>query len=368
MERFDPIWVLGCMSGTSMDGVDCAAILTDGIEVLDFGGSASVKFTPEDRKVIGGALGMWPGDNAEALAKAAEVVLLRHLHAITSYPGKIDLIGFHGQTINHDPEHGRTFQLGDGAALARATGVKTVWDFRSDDMEQGGEGAPLVPFFHFSCAKKLAVKEPIAFLNLGGIGNVTWVNPTARDPQDHGALLAFDTGPASALIDDFMRARLGQDYDKDGALAAQGVADTVVVARFLDHPYFSTMPPKSLDRNSFGVLLDHVAGMSDADGAATLTAASVGSVVRSVSLLPTEPSRWLVCGGGRLNKTIMSGLRSGLGVQVDLIESVGLDGGLLEAQAFGYLAVRRLRGLPTSAPDTTGCRRPVSGGRISEPI
>lgn len=367
MGQFEPIWVLGCMSGTSMDGVDCAAILTDGIEVFDFGGSASIEFTACDRKVIAAALGMWPGDDAGILAKAAEVVLLRHVHAITSYTGKIDLIGFHGQTVNHDPEHGRTFQLGDGAALARATGVRTVWDFRTADMEAGGEGAPLVPFFHFACAKKIGAKEPIAFLNLGGIGNVTWVNPEAAEPIDHGALLAFDTGPGSALIDDFVKARLGLNYDKDGALAARGVADTAVVERFLEHPYFSTMPPKSLDRNSFDSLLDRVATMPDADAAATLTAATVASVVSSAAQLPTTPSRWLICGGGRLNKTIMAGLRAGLGVKVDMIEAVGLDGGLLEAEAFAYLAVRRLRGLPASAPETTGCRHPVSGGRISDP-
>lgn len=367
MGQFEPIWVLGCMSGTSMDGVDCAAILTDGIEVFDFGGSASIEFTACDRKVIAAALGMWPGDDAGILAKAAEVVLLRHVHAITSYTGKIDLIGFHGQTVNHDPEHGRTFQLGDGAALARATGVRTVWDFRTADMEAGGEGAPLVPFFHFACAKKIGTKEPVAFLNLGGLANFTWVNPAAEEPNDYGALLAFDAGPASAMIDDFVHERLGMKFDKDGALAAQGVADSNVVEHFLEHPYFSTMPPKSLDRNSFTFLLDHVAKMSDADGAATLTEASVASIVRSAEWLPTSPSRWLVAGGGRLNQTIMAGLRAGLGVKVDPIEAVGLDGGLLEAQAFGYLAVRRLRGLPTSAPETTGCRHPVSGGRISDP-
>ena len=367
MAGFEPIWVLGCMSGTSMDGVDCAAILTDGQQVFEFGDAAMMPFTTEDRAAIAAAVGLWPDGDFTVLDRAAKVVLKRHIEAVKPFAGKVSLLGFHGQTVNHDPEAGRTFQLGDGDALAQATGLRTVWDFRSLDMAQGGQGAPLAPFYHFALAQRTGATEPVAFLNLGGVGNVTWVDPSRPKPDDPAALLAFDTGPASALIDDFMQARRGLSYDKDGALAASGKVDRQVVDKFLSHRYFGIKPPKSLDRNDFVALMSDVQDMTDADGAATLTAATVASVVQSAGWLPGRPSRWLVTGGGRHNRTIMAGLGAGLGATVEPVEAVGLDGDILEAQAFGYLAVRVLRGLPTAAPTTTGCRVVTSGGRISTP-
>lgn len=367
MAGFEPIWVLGCMSGTSMDGVDCAAILTDGQQVYEFGEAAMRPFSAEDRAAISAAVGLWPDGDFGILDRAANVILQRHIEAVAPFAGKVSLLGFHGQTVNHDPDAGRTFQLGDGDALARATGLRTVWDFRSLDMAQGGQGAPLAPFYHFALAKHIGASEPVAFLNLGGVGNVTWVDPNRPAPEDPAALMAFDTGPASALIDDFMQMRRGVSFDKDGALAASGAAGQQIVHRFLSHGYFERKPPKSLDRNDFAALQSEVQGMSDADGAATLTAATVASVVRSADWLPEPPTRWLVTGGGRLNGTIMAGLARGLGVPVEPVEAVGLAGDILEAQAFAYLAVRRLRGLPTAAPTTTGCRVVTSGGRVSEP-
>lgn len=367
MAGFEPIWVLGCMSGTSMDGVDCAAILTDGHEIFEFGDAASHPFNAADRTAIAAAVGLWPDGDFDVLDRAADVVLQRHVEAIAPFADKVSLLGFHGQTVNHDPDAGRTFQLGDGAALAQATGLPTVWDFRSLDMAQGGQGAPLAPFYHFALAKHIGAAEPVAFLNLGGVGNVTWVDPERPAVDDPAALLAFDTGPASALIDDFVQLRRGQPFDRDGALAASGQVDPDIVEEFLRHRYFAQKPPKSLDRNDFIALMSDVRDMPDADGAATLTAATVASVVRSADWLPDRPTRWLVTGGGRLNRAIMAGLAEGLGVTVEPAEAVGLQGDILEAQAFAYLAVRRLRGLPTAAPSTTGCRVATGGGRISEP-
>ncbi len=367
MDKFDPIWVLGCMSGTSMDGVDVAVIRTDGIDVQEFGPSNSHSFSDQDRATIAAAVGLWPADDARILAAAAAVVHDRHVDAIAPLADLIELVGFHGQTVNHDPAGGRTHQLGDGAQLATRTGIKTVWDFRSKDMTLGGQGAPLAPFYHFACAKHLGATEPVAFLNLGGVGNVTYVDPTVPSPDFLGALLAFDTGPASAMIDDFVAARTGAAFDSNGELAAAGQVNSDIVEQFLQHDYFAKKPPKSLDRNDFVGLLTRVADMSDADGAATLTAATVASVARSSDWLPTKPTRWLVTGGGRKNQSIMQGLQAALGVSVVPVEHVGLDGDLLEAQAFAYLAVRHLRGLATAAPGTTGCRVPNSGGRVDVP-
>jgi anhydro-N-acetylmuramic acid kinase len=277
------------------------------------------------------------------------------------------LVGFHGQTLNHDPANGRTFQLGDGDALAKASGKPVVWDFRSDDVAAGGEGAPLAPFFHFACAKVLGMHAPVALVNLGGVGNVTFVDPSKTAPEKAGAVLAFDTGPANAPINDFLLERMGQSFDKDGALALSGTVNTDVLAAFFKSDYFERIPPKSLDRNDFTNIQQLVSELSDSDGAATLTAICVASVYAAQAHIPRDPSRWLVCGGGRHNPAIMNGLRNRLDQPVDPVEVVGFDGDMFEAQAFGYLAARVVAGLPTSSETTTGCRSPICGGRISEP-
>jgi len=290
-----------------------------------------------------------------------------HLDAIDRLGGSPQVIGFHGQTVSHRPAEGFTLQLGDGAAVATGCGVATVWDFRSADMAAGGEGAPLAPFFHFALARSAGLDAPVAFLNLGGVGNVTWVDPEADAPQAPGALLAFDTGPANALIDDFMAARTGAGYDADGATAGRGLVASEILARFRHTPYLDRTPPKSLDRNDFLPVLEAVSELGTEDGAATLTAFTTDCVVAGLRHMPSPPTRWLVCGGGRKNLTMMRMLAERLDAPVDPVEAVGFDGDMLEAQAFGYLAVRVLRGLPTSAPSTTGCREPVCGGRISYP-
>ncbi len=234
-------------------------------------------------------------------------------------------------------------------------------------MASGGEGAPLAPFFHFACAKWIGAAEPVAFLNLGGVGNVTWVDPRAEAPETPGALLAFDTGPGNALIDDFLSRRTGRAFDEDGAVAGAGRVDAGVLASLAEHPYLARVPPKSLDRQDFHPLLDRVAHLSTEDGAATLAAVTAACVAEAARHFPEPPGRWLVCGGGRRNRTVMAMLAARTNAPVEPVEAAGLDGDMLEAQAFAYLAVRVLRGLPTSAPGTTGCRIPVCGGRIGSP-
>jgi anhydro-N-acetylmuramic acid kinase len=277
-------------------------------------------------------------------------------------------MGIHGQTVLHRPAERFTLQLFDADRFNRGwIQSEVVTNFRAADMKAGGQGAPLAPFFHFALARRAGLSEPVAFLNLGGVGNVTWIDPAAEAPEAPGALLAFDTGPANALIDDFMAARTGQGFDADGAAAARGTVRRDVLDALPEFPYLSRKPPKSLDRNDFLPVLDAVAGLSTEDGAATLTAFTADCVAAGVRHMPSPPTRWLVCGGGRRNLTLMKMLAERLAAPVDPVEAVGLDGDMLEAQAFAYLAVRVLRGLPTSAPSTTGCRAPVCGGRISYP-
>ncbi|MCB6177322.1 anhydro-N-acetylmuramic acid kinase [Rhodobacter sp. Har01] len=359
-----PIWVLGAMSGTSLDGVDAAMILTDGHRVLDFGPTAYRPYTPAEQATLRAALGRWPGGSG--VAEAAEVVETAHAELLSRFDGAA-LVGFHGQTLAHDPRGRGTHQAGNGALLAQVLGLPVVWDFRTADVMLGGQGAPLAPFYHFALARRIGATAPIAFLNLGGVGNLTWVDPAQPAPEVPGALLAFDTGPANAPINDLMRRRLKRERDEGGALAAAGRVKRQVIMDFLGHPFFFRMPPKSLDRNDFHGLLDAVRKLDDADAAATLTAAVAAAVVRGAEHFPSPITRLLVTGGGRHNATLMLHLSRQFSCPVEPVEAAGLDGDMLEAQAFAFLAVRVARGMPSSCPATTGVPAAVGGGQISRP-
>ena len=355
--------VLGAMSGTSLDGVDAALLDTDGHRILGFGPAAYRPYSDAERDVLRAGLGQWLGDPVD---QAGAVVDAAHIEVLGAFDTP-DLVGFHGQTLAHDPRGKGTLQVGNGAALADALNCLVVWDFRSDDVRLGGEGAPLAPFFHFACAKWIGASEPLCFLNLGGVGNITYVDPRCADPTDPGALLAFDTGPANAPLNDFMQARLGLGMDRNGALALQGTVESGALELFLSEPYFLRMPPKSLDRNDFPEMIGLVSELLDADAAATLTAMCAAAVAQAMDHMPSPPTQMLVTGGGRKNPVLMEMLRVSCGCAVRPVEDVGLDGDMLEAQAFAFLAARVLRGLPTSSPTTTGVSALVGGGIVSRP-
>ncbi|PRY21453.1 anhydro-N-acetylmuramic acid kinase [Aliiruegeria haliotis] len=355
---------LGTMSGTSLDGVDAAVIETDGIEIAGFGDHAYRTYATEERDILRAALGCWPDDPGAEVA--ARLVTRAHAELMAGFPDAA-IAGFHGQTLAHDPAGRGTHQAGDGAALARQLALPVVWDFRTADVRLGGQGAPLAPVYHFALAKWIGAEAPLAFLNLGGVGNLTWVDPSKAAPEADGALLAFDTGPANAPINDLLMRRRGLSFDEGGALAMKGSVAGDVLDRFAEHPYFFRMPPKSLDRDDFAALSTQVEGLSDADAAATLTAAAAVAVVRGAEHFPVPVERLLVTGGGRKNPVLMTMIAEGLGCDVVAVEEVGLDGDMLEAQAFAYLAVRVARGLPTSFPSTTGVAAAVGGGEISYP-
>ena len=360
--KLEALWVLGTMSGTSLDGVDAAMVLTDGVKVLEFGPSAYRPYTEAERATIRAAFGCWPGD--PGVSEAAEVVEEVHLELISRF-SDVALVGFHGQTLAHDPGGRGTHQTGNGALLAEALGLPVVWDFRSADVAMGGQGAPLVPFFHHALARMIGASEPLGILNLGGVGNVTWVDPRHAAPETAGALTAFDTGPANAPLNDLMLARQGRTQDDGGALALTGTPDQAVINGFLNHRYFYRIPPKSLDRNAFD-LLAAVAHLSDPDAAATLTQCAAAAVAKGAEHFPQPISQLLVAGGGRHNAALMQALRQRL-PNVAPVEVRGLNGDMLEAQAFAYLAARVKRGLPTSCPATTGVPAAVGGGKISLP-
>ncbi len=359
-----PVWALGAMSGTSLDGVDAAMVLTDGHVVQEFGPHAYRPYTPAEQAVLRAALGKWPGD--PGVTEAATVVENAHAEVMSRFSG-VQVAGFHGQTLAHDPRGRGTHQAGDGNLLAGVLSVPVVWDFRTSDVTLGGQGAPLAPFFHFALARKIGATEPLAFLNLGGVGNLTWVDPSQPAPEVPGALLAFDTGPANAPINDLMRARTGKNQDSGGALAAKGRVKREVIEAFLQNPYFFRIPPKSLDRNDFSSLLEAVKGLTTPNALATLTAAAASAVARGAEHFPKPIGRLLVTGGGRHNATLMRHLRRKFACPVQPVEAAGLNGDMLEAQAFAFLAVRVMRGLPTSCATTTGVPAAVGGGQISRP-
>lgn len=349
------LWSLGLMSGTSLDGIDAALIRCDGERVMDCGAFATFPYDEDFRDALRGILG--PSAPASAVAPVERDLTLRAAEAVAALlaraelpADRVGLIGFHGHTVWHDPDAGVTRQIGDGALLAARTAIDVVSDFRSRDVATGGEGAPLAPLYHWALAADL--EKPLAVLNLGGVGNVTWIGE--KD------LLAFDTGPGNALLDDWVQAATGQPLDRDGALGRAGRVDEKALSALLDDPYFERPPPKSLDRDAFDPT--PVAGLSAADGAATLTAFTAASVAGAVTHFPVPPKRWLVTGGGRHNPAIMESLRTRLPAPVEPVETVGWNGDALEAQAFAYLAVRARLGLPLSLPGTTGVREPTSGG------
>ncbi len=354
--------VLGTMSGTSMDGVDAAVLTTDGRAIGAFGPRAFRPYAPAERAAIAAAAGRWPGD--PGVAEAARTVEDAHAALLSDMPGA--LIGFHGQTLAHDPARRRTHQAGDGARLAAILGRPVAWGFRGADVAAGGQGAPLAPAFHFAAIRHAGLRGA-AVLNLGGVANLTWIDAAAEAPEAPGAMLAFDTGPASALIDDMMRARLGRERDEGGALAASGTVDEALVERFLAHPFLSQPAPKSLDRDDFRAMGAAADDLADADAAATLTAIAAAGVAAGLALCPARPGRLLVAGGGRHNAALMAMIADRAGVPAVPVEEVGLDGDMLEAQAFAFLAARVAAGLPITFPGTTGVAAPMAGGRISRP-
>ncbi|MGA9868016.1 MAG: anhydro-N-acetylmuramic acid kinase [Acetobacteraceae bacterium] len=349
---------LGLISGTSMDGIDAALIETDGERVGARRGAITLPYAPALRTELlaiaaDAARAAGPLDAIEDAVTQANAAAAR---AVIEQAGltadAVAVVGLHGQTVLHRPERRYTRQLGDGALLARLLGIDVIAGFRLADVAAGGQGAPFAPLYHAALARDLP--QPLAVLNLGGVANVTFL--------DGETIIAFDTGPASAMLDDWVRRHTGMAFDDGGRIAASGHVDQDRLARLLSHEFFALKPPKSLDRNDFP--LSGIEDLSLADGAATLAAFTVASIAASRAHLPALPSRWLVAGGGRHNVTLMGGLAAALEVPVAPVESVGWNGDSLEAELFGFLAVRALHGLPLSLPSTTGVPRPMPGGVI----
>lgn len=353
------VTAIGAISGTSMDAIDIALVETEGDAFVRPLGGAAYPYPAGLRAALQAVIAdpaRAEHDPLEALeadvTDAFSAAIRRFLRESGRDASTIDLVGSHGQTVFHRPERRITRQLGDGARMAATLGIDVVNRFRHADVAAGGQGAPLVPLYHAALARKLAA--PLMVLNLGGVANITYL--------DGETIIACDTGPASALIDDVMLRHFGKPYDADGVVAASGRVDEAVLGELLANPFFAAAPPKSLDRNDFHARAKITEALQPADQIATLTAFTVRATAAILAHLPRAPGRWLVTGGGRNNRAMMAGFSAALGVAVEPVEAVGWNGDLLEAECFAYLAQRARRGLPLSLPTTTGVPRPMPGG------
>lgn len=371
--RLDPEWSVGLMTGTVLDGnIDVALLKTDGRRIHEFGTYTLAPYSPDTvellRETVAQALDwQFCGDEPAIFAKAEEQLTIEQAAAVELLVdqaglsmSQVGVVGFHGQTVLHRPPldgvYGKTRQLGDGALMSRLLGVNVVHDFRSADMRVGGQGAPLSAIYHQALLRDQEYRGDTAILNLGGVANLTWWD---GDQQ----LVAFDTGPANAPINDFVRSMGLGDFDVDGVIASTGIVDESVLSDLLRHPYLSEPYPKSLDRFYFGS--DMADGLKASDGAALLTAFSAGAVAKALEILPQRPARLIVCGGGRHNPSLMQALRERTGTEIIAADAIGWRGDAIEAECFAYLAVRSLRGLPNSFPDTTGVPVPTCGGVVN---
>lgn len=353
-----------------MDGVDVALIETDGVDIAGFGATGGRAYSVAERQLLRDAV-----EEAAALTdrnRRTDILrdaehLITEVHAETvevflEEQGlsreEVDVIGFHGQTVLHRPEAGLSIQLGDGQALASRLGIGVVYDFRAADMAAGGQGAPLVPAYHRALAQATGLLLPAAIVNIGGVANVTWLGAD-------GGVQAFDTGPGNALIDDWVQRQTGESCDEDGRLANRGKPDSKRLEILLNHPFFLRKPPKSLDRNAFS--LEAVAGLSPEDGAATLTAFTAAALVCAIAHFPQPPQLYVLAGGGARNGALRAALKKLLPGQLYAADELGWPGDALEAQAFAFLAVCALEGLPLTFPTTTGVAEPLPGGIFAEP-
>ena len=359
--------VVGLMSGTSMDGIDAAVLATDGETIADFGPRRLRPYSDDERAILRAALAEATRiDDRDArppaLAGAERMVTDAHGEAverlIADHRGLApDLVGFHGQTVLHAPERRLTVQIGDGVALAKRLGLPVVFDLRAADVAAGGEGAPLVPVYHRALVARAELAGTVAVVNIGGVANLTRIGAD-------GSLTAGDTGPGNALIDDFVRERTGAAMDRGGALAAGGTVDDAALAAMLDDPWFARPMPKSLDRGRFSAAA--VEALSNADGAATLTAFTAATIARGIAVAGAA-DRVILVGGGASNPVLSAMIAAAVAAPVTPAGDLGWAADFIEAEAFAYLAARSLAGLPITFPGTTGVPRPMTGGRLARP-
>jgi anhydro-N-acetylmuramic acid kinase len=367
----DLITSIGLMSGTSSDGIDASIIKSDGEKKVHFIGN---QFLPYDEKTKLKIRALKEKINLtidlkkyklEINTLEREITLLHAkiinlvLEKFEIERSKINLIGFHGHTIFHSFIEKKTIQIGDGKLLSQLSKLNVINNFRENDINHGGHGAPLVPIFHKLIQTKLKLKKPLLFVNIGGISNITYLG---KDEE----IISLDTGPGNFLIDKILqlKSKNRTQYDKDGAIAFTGNVDKNILESYLSDPYYEILPPKSLDVNDF--TLGPVRSLQLENAVATLSDLTSLTIVNALNFFSIRPNEIILCGGGRKNKYISKRIQSLSNILTTNIDKYQIDGDFIESQAFAYLAIRSFLNKPISFPDTTGVLKPLSGGEFNE--
>ena len=370
---------IGLMSGTSMDGVDISIIQSDGqyefYNILDEYYEYDLDLKKELIRLRNLVLSQ--NDllkNSEELRNLERKITVFHAekirHALLEYKNEIDLIGFHGQTIFHDPQKKITKQLGDGKLLSQLLKKKVVYDFRQKDIENGGQGAPLTPIYHYLLSsiinQKFKTEFPIGFINIGGITNLTNIKSLSNNPED--SITAFDVGPGNCLIDEWVRKNSNKKFDENGNISKAGKIDQLITNQIIENfnidSYSKSLDIKDFD-NSFA------RGLSFENGCSTITNFTGHLIAKGIENISNNSKiKYLISGGGRKNNALIDCLKDNLNNKnnfiFDNIDKYGFNGDFIESQAFGYLAIRSFLNLPISFPNTTGCKKPTIGGKIVE--
>lgn len=348
------------MTGTSIDGIDISLVKTNGIYLKRNNKNYFYAYPTEIKKILLETINQDINFNIKRKKLLDEMITLEHFKALKSIGiiNKSNLIGFHGQTIYHNPDIKRTIQLGDPFKLSKLCKKDVVFDFRTKDIKSGGQGAPLAPIYHKLIIEELGLKLPSCVLNIGGVANLSY--------WDGKQLIGFDTGPGNALMDNFMQKISNNFFDENGFLASQGKPNQQIVDNFLKHSFFKKHYPKSLDRNSFidnyNQLLNE--NFSISNTMATIAAFTIESIVEGLKLLPQKVKNILITGGGYRNSYLIKILKRRLDISFLDENDVNLNFDYIESELIAYIAARSINNLPITFPSTTGVLEPLSGGRL----
>ena len=358
--KYDFLNIIGLMTGTSVDGIDISLVQTNGLNLKRLNKNYFYKYSNETKSFLMEMLNEDINFNLKRKQYLDEFITNEHYLALKDLNiiQMADIIGFHGQTIYHDPVNKASIQLGDPKKLAKMFNKNVIFDFRSKDLELGGQGAPLAPIYHQFIIKEFNLKLPSCILNIGGVSNLTF--------WDGNKLLGFDTGPGNALMDNYMSVISDKYFDKNGILASTGIPDKKLIKKFLNDDFFKSPPPKSLDKQSFiefyNVLLKK--NYSHADIMATLAELTIESIVSSFKFLPYKVNSILVTGGGYRNIHLMNRLENRLRLKFLNYKQLGIDFDYIESELIAYLSARSIYNLPITFPSTTGVLQPLSGGKL----
>jgi len=363
------LFVIGLMSGTSMDGIDVSLLQTNGIKSKFILPGVSYPYSQKTEKLIIN-LNNYPIEELiknQLLYKELSVSLtIDHAEAVSKILSKfsdiINLIGFHGQTIYHNAQKKISLQIGEPQLLSNLTEIKVVSNFRENDIQNGGEGAPLAPIYHKHLVEKHNLDFPICFLNIGGVSNISYC--------DKNDFLGFDTGPGNGLIDILIKKSINKPFDFQGLIAKSGTPNKNLIKLVLKDSFFEKLPPKSLDKLYFEKIFsnEEFNSLTLPDAAATLSQLTIDSVIVSLKLLPKKPKLMVMCGGGRKNWFFVERLKKLCPFKVITTEEIDIDGDFLESELISFISARSFNKLPITFPKTTGVNKPLIGGKIYKPL